>query len=266
MRGHTRTALGTEAGAHTMPGEWERVMRTGAVILARMSSTRLPEKVFRELDGVALIERVLRRARLIGAADQVVIATSRDASDDAIARYGRSAGVDVFRGSLDDVSRRVLDCARFWRWGWFARVNGDSPFLDPELISAGIELAVTEDLDFVTNLAPRSYPYGVAVEVVRTEAYAAAYERMRRSEDHEHVTPYLYSHLDDYNYENIERRAGDCSGMRLTVDNEEDAVRCTALMRRLGPRSDRSSVEETIAAYHDLWPVEAPATLAAIAR
>ena len=241
-------------------------MRTGAVILARMSSSRLPEKVFRKLDGVALIERVVRRVRLIDAADQVVIATSRDASDDVIACYGRSAGIDVFRGSLDDVSRRVLDCARFWRWGWFARVNADSPFLDPELINTGLELAVRKNLDFVTNLAPRSYPYGVAVEVVRTEVYAAAYQRMRRDEDHEHVTPFLYSHIREYGYYNIERCMGDCSAMRLTVDDESDAVRCAALMRQLGDRSDVSSVEETIAAYNELWPADAPAPLVAAIR
>jgi spore coat polysaccharide biosynthesis protein SpsF len=66
--------------------------RVVAVIQARVGSTRLPGKVLRDLAGAPVLEWVVRAAKAAQGIDQVVIATSVDAGDDAIASFGAAQG------------------------------------------------------------------------------------------------------------------------------------------------------------------------------
>ena len=61
-------------------------MKVVAIIQARMGSTRLPGKVLKDLEGKTVLARVvnrLRRARLI---DELLVATTDRAADDAIVK------------------------------------------------------------------------------------------------------------------------------------------------------------------------------------
>jgi len=227
-------------------------MVVGAVILARMSSRRLPGKVLRPLAGQPLLEQVVVRARRIGAVDDFVVATSRDSADDAIERHCDRLGVPVHRGWLDNVARRVLDCARARGWEYFARINADSPFLDPLLVQTGVRRALKDRLDFVTNLRPRSYPYGIAVEVFSTDAFARAYGRMSRADDFEHVSPFFYRHLDEHRYVNLACPHGDCTDVRLTVDDPADLDRAERVIERLGDGWSRAELCDVIAAAREI--------------
>ena len=63
------------------------MVRTVAIIQARMSSTRLPGKVLHEIAGRSMIEWVVTRVLRAGQLDEVVVATSRDAGDDVLAEH-----------------------------------------------------------------------------------------------------------------------------------------------------------------------------------
>ena len=127
-----------------------------------------------------------------------------------------------FRGSEDNVAKRVLECAENHGWRQFVRINGDSPFLDPGLIDDGIRRLIALRFDVITNVQPRSYPYGIAVEVFRTAAYRAGYERMRDAADFEHVSRHFYAHSADYRIGQIASADCDCTDVRLTIDTLED--------------------------------------------
>lgn len=188
-----------------------------------MDSRRLPGKVLAAVVGAPLLWYVVSRVRLVKAfAGRVVVATSDRPVDNLIADYCRAQGWPVYRGSADDVAGRVLACATEQGWDWFARVNGDSPFADPELLGEACEAAELGDFDLITNLQPRSFPYGVSVELIRTEFYRQSHARFRGADDQEHVTRYLYDHLADVRYINIARRGEDLSGQRLTIDTPDE--------------------------------------------
>ena len=198
-------------------------MNVGAIVVARMDSRRLPGKALATVTGAPLLWYVVSRVHLVKAfAGRVIIATSDRPVDNLIADYCRVQGWPVFRGSADDVAWRVLACAEHHGWDWFARVNGDSPFTDPELLGEACEVAQLGDFDLVTNLVPRSFPYGVSAELIRTEFYRQAYTRFRGLEDREHVTRYLYDHLSEVRHINIARPGENLSGERLTIDTPEE--------------------------------------------
>ena len=198
-------------------------MTPGAIIVARLDSRRLPGKVLAAVAGRPLLWFVVSRVRLVRAfGERVVVATSDRAVDNPLVDVCHAEGWPVFRGSADDVACRVLACATQQGWDWFARVNGDSPFTDPELLGEACEVAQLGDFDLITNLQPRSFPYGVSVELIRTDFYRRAYARFRDLDDREHVTRYLYDHQSEARSINISRRGVDLSRERLTIDTPED--------------------------------------------
>src|SRR5690606_29370053 len=94
-------------------------------------------------------------------------ATTARASDDALAEYAHSAGADIFRGPVENVSERCFQCAQAHGSHFFVRLNGDSPFPDSKLIGEGLAIARSvRPLDLVTNLIGRTFPYGIALEIV----------------------------------------------------------------------------------------------------
>jgi spore coat polysaccharide biosynthesis protein SpsF (cytidylyltransferase family) len=211
----------------------------GAIILSRMDSRRLPGKALIPVRGRPLVDYVLSRCRRLQAVrGHVVLATSDRAVDDPVAAFAAQTGVPVFRGSADDVAGRVLACARQFQFDYFVRVNGDSPLIEPTLIDRAVRTAVDRGLDLVTNLFPRSFPYGVSAEVVRTVAFTEAYSRMDQPDHREHVTKYLYENIDRLTYANITCPEGDLSRVRMTVDTAEDLEWFGRLVDRFGTAID----------------------------
>lgn len=197
-----------------------------------MSSARLPGKVMTPLAGVPILEHAIARVRRAAAADVVVVATSAERSDDPVAKHCAALGVDVHRGSLHDVARRMLDAARAVGAETIARVSADSPFIDPAIVDGAISLFEEGGADLVTNVRPRTFPVGQSVEVFSAAALARVLDDDPPLAEREHVTTALYARPDRYVVRNFER-APALSHLRLVVDTADDLRRMEALARLL---------------------------------
>ena len=71
-----------------------------AIIQARMAASRLPGKVLKDLGHLPVLGWMLARVPRAELIDQVVVATTTDPSDDAVAAYCQEQGVAYFRGSM----------------------------------------------------------------------------------------------------------------------------------------------------------------------
>ncbi|TMR89313.1 acylneuraminate cytidylyltransferase, partial [Nonomuraea basaltis] len=89
-------------------GEAGASVRIVGVIQARMGSTRLPGKVLRELGGRSVLGWVVRAVRESRALDDLVVATTTEAADDAVVSECRRIGVGWHRGPVDDVLTRFM--------------------------------------------------------------------------------------------------------------------------------------------------------------
>ena len=101
-----------------------------------MSSSRFPGKVLLPLDGVPMIVYMVRRVRKARLLDDVVVLTSTDASDDALATALIEAGIAVFRGHLENVLLRYADATQDFDPKEIVRLTGDCPLIDPDVIDA----------------------------------------------------------------------------------------------------------------------------------
>lgn len=200
-----------------------------------MSSARVPGKVLRPLAGRPLLGHLLDRLRRLEM--PLVVATSDHPSDDPIARFCAAEGVAVHRGPLDDVAARVIGAARAHGLDPIVRVSGDSPLMDPAVILRAVEL--WEPGTLVTNVRPRSFPTGQSVEVFEVAALESAEMTL---EAREHVTTTLYDRL---RVRNFSHRT-DLSGLRLTLDTEEDAARLESLFSQMDRPASDYSLDEVV--------------------
>lgn len=212
-------------------------MSVGAVVQARMGSERLPGKVLMDLAGRPALDYLLERLAHADTLATVIVATSTEEADDAVAEYCERSGVRCHRGPEGDVARRLLEAAQDAGLDGFARVNGDSPLLDQALVDRGVALFGQGECDLVTNVLPRSFPRGQSVEVIRTVAFANALERLREPGDREHVTAGLYREPGGLVIENFDAGAesvgADGGDVRLVLDTAEDAQLIERVLRAM---------------------------------
>jgi glutamate-1-semialdehyde aminotransferase/spore coat polysaccharide biosynthesis protein SpsF (cytidylyltransferase family) len=196
-------------------------MRAVAVIQARLSSRRFPQKALAALAGEPMIRHVCRRVAACRALDASVLATTDGADDDALADEATRAGVAVFRGSLDDVLGRVLGAARAQEADVIVRVTGDCPLVDPALIASMLERFRRGDLAYLSNVSPPTFPDGLDVEVVARAALETAATEAREPHEREHVTPFIRERGARFPSENVVCPLGDFSALHWSVDEPE---------------------------------------------
>jgi spore coat polysaccharide biosynthesis protein SpsF len=193
------------------------------VIQARMSSSRLPGKVMADVLGEPMIGRQIERLRRSRRLDQLVLATSLDASDDLIAVYGASLGLTVVRGPLADVlARFALAADAFPQTKTLVRLTADCPLTDWRVLDAAIDRLAQTGADYVNNTMPeRTYPHGLDVEAMTIAAFRAAATEATDAYDREHVTPFIYRQPDRFRLATLSRQPS-LAHLRWTVDYPQD--------------------------------------------
>lgn len=205
-----------------------------AVVHARMSSARLPGKVMMRVQGTPLLGHLIDRLQHCPDLDGMVIATSTRPEDDAVADYAATRGVACFRGDLDDVAARVVAAARQHGINHLARISGDSPMLDPAILTLALQTYRREQPDLVTNVQQRTYPKGQSVELFSRDLLERALSEGMSAADREHVTPWFYRHPGRYLIRNL-AYPGLKGDVQLSVDSAEDLARFERMLARLAP-------------------------------
>ena len=198
-------------------------MKVVAAIEARMGSSRCPGKVMATVVGVPLLQLIVERlARSRGIAE-LVIATTLERGDDAIAGLAEALGVACYRGSSEDVRLRVLEAVRYMGGEIIVQIGADQPFPDPELNDSLVRFFSENEYDYVSNALELTYPLGIVAQVYRTSTLAETEALTRGDRDREGTSDYIWQHPERYRLHNL-RAPENLSHpqLRLTVDYPED--------------------------------------------
>lgn len=155
------------------------LVRTLAVIPARLGATRLPRKPLRLLAGVPVVVRVMERVRALRITERVVVATDSD----EVIRCVEDAGGEAIRTAANHPSGtdRVAEVVRAAGLGEFdaiLNVQGDEPFVSGVAVRGA--LAQVAERGFPIGTAASRAQRGVlfdpnAVKVVTADDGAAMY-------------------------------------------------------------------------------------------
>jgi spore coat polysaccharide biosynthesis protein SpsF (cytidylyltransferase family)/aryl-alcohol dehydrogenase-like predicted oxidoreductase len=200
-------------------------MKPVVILQARTTSSRLPGKALLPIAGYPCA--VLGALRAANRGHRVIVATSTDPSDDSLADALNSAGVEVFRGQLDDVLARYnLAAADLPTGTVIVRLTGDNVLPDGAFVEELSCALIESNSDYLCTSSPQSrLPYGLGGEAFTVDMLRSAHANATSAYDREHVgtwitrnchaTIYSPRHLEDRNYGHL----------RCTIDDEEDYQR-----------------------------------------
>lgn len=217
-----------------------------AVLQARVSSSRLPGKVLKPILGVPMILRQIERLRRSRRIERLVLATSIDPSDDPLVEVATKAGLEVSRGSLDDVLDRFVQAALPYRPDWVVRLTGDCPLADPDVIDQVIAATLAAAVDYGSNTLEPTYPDGLDVEVIRYAVLQTLAGEPRTTAEHEHVTLSVYRQPERFRLYSI-KQVPDLSALRWTVDEPQDFALVERIYRELYPANPAFATADILA-------------------
>ena len=203
---------------------------TVAIIQARMSSTRLPQKVLLDIQGYPMLYHVVERLRHARHVSHIVVATSDQEADKPIVAYVDKLAAQVFMGSETDVLARFWGAAQMAKADHILRITADCPLIDPVSIDELITAHLNSGADYTSNVRRRTYPRGLDAEVFSMETLRQTYLLSSKLPHREHVTPFIYENPDRFRLLDFdatgELRRPD---IRLCVDTAADL----ALLREI---------------------------------
>ncbi len=196
--------------------------KAGIITQARMTSTRLPGKILKEVKGKSILEYQVDRLKWSGI--PMYIATTTNLTDDIIADFAKDHNVVFSRGSEDNVLSRYYQCAKENELDVVIRVTSDCPLIDGYQVKEGLEayLKMNDENLYLSNSIERTYPRGFDYEIFSFGLLEDAYKNADRVPELEHVTPYIRSNrsgkVNVYNISNTENYGS----LRITLDTPED--------------------------------------------
>ena len=221
-------------------------------ITVRTSSTRLPNKCMLPLGDETVISHVVKRAISYGI--EPIICTSNDKSDDILEEISKELGVKCFRGSLVNKLKRWLDCAEHFNVNSFHTIDADDPLFDGKEMIASLDLLRSKDYDVVcptesSSAGGASVGYSLTTAIIKK-----ALENLDPDTDTEMMWFYLEK-VHGIRMAILPESRRQISGIRLTLDYEEDYWLLASIARILGNSASRDAVNQLFLNNPDLAKV-----------
>ena len=106
-------------------------MRIGAMIKARLGSSRFPRKHIHKLWDTTMIQQIIRKAVFLEGLSHVIIETSTEEEDAYFMEIADREGVECFRGDPVNLFERDTNCMKRYGLTHGLMISGDCPMFDP---------------------------------------------------------------------------------------------------------------------------------------
>jgi len=196
------------------------------IVQARLTSNRLPAKIFLPGAGKSLIDHLIERLNFSKKITKVIIATPK-VKDHNYFKDHFIKKINIFYGSELDVLERYYFCAKKYKSEIIIRITSDCPLMDHRIIDKMIFLFLKNKCDYLSNVHPPCFPDGFDIEIFTFEALEKAYFQAKKKFEREHVTPFIWDNqnlfkINNYTLDKIENNLYE--KYRLTLDYLEDFI------------------------------------------
>lgn len=194
-------------------------MKTGYLIIGRLKSTRLPNKLLIDIKGKPIISHLLDRLKLAKKIDEIIICTSTLEQDKPLEKIAKDNNVKCFFGDPEDVLLRMFDAATKYNLDYILTITADSPFVDPYYADEIVDIYKKTNADLIRQF---DLPHGVFSYGIKVDALKKVID-VKKSSDTEVWGRYftdtgMFNVVDFEVKNNFHKRPG----MRMTLDYPED--------------------------------------------
>lgn len=217
-------------------------MKVGYLITARLKSTRLPRKLLLKTNGREMIRHMIDRLKTSRRLDHIIICTSINSQDDALELIAKEEGVDIFRGSEEDVLVRLNGAALEFNLDYVLNITADCPLVSISYIDKILENYTSTNADFVRCL---DLPHGFFSYGIKDSALAKVCEIKKEGNTEvwgRYFTDTGLFHVEDLKIpESLIR-----PDYRLTLDYQEDFEFFKSLFDHFGDSIIHQDVESIV--------------------
>ena len=201
------------------------------IVQARSASSRFPKKIFQKINKEMILEILIKRLKKSEEISRIIIATTKNKSDDEIIKICKKLNVSYFRGEENNVLKRYYDAAVKFKANTIVRITSDCPLSDPYLIDKIIRYHQKLNSDYTSNTLKPTFPDGLDVEVFSFNQLKLAQSKSKNIYEREHVTP-LIKNNDQILRSNYENK-NDYSKSRWTIDEKDDLLFLDTILKKL---------------------------------
>ncbi len=212
-------------------------MRKICILTARMGASRMPGKPMKLLGGQPMMRWVVDRHRPY--VDDIIIATTTNTEDDIIAATGAGWGIQVYRGSADDVLGRMYRAAQIMDAEAIVRGMACCPFIDCRLMTEAFTELERGEADLVGHHTPGGQMAnftgaGVFCVVWTFDVMDRINRQHHRLAEREHVTAGIFSRPMEFKIKLLPLPDNYDCGVQLEVDTPEQLARVRERFKRWG--------------------------------
>jgi spore coat polysaccharide biosynthesis protein SpsF len=221
-------------------------MKAVIVITARLGSSRLPGKMLTPLRERPVLEHVIDRMKLATRPAGIVLATTREPEDDALEAAARELGIDVFRGSTEDVLVRWRDTLRASGAEMMVGCDGDDVLCDAWHADRVVERFQETGANYITcaglpfGTAPTGYSLASLERICSLKSDANTEGQGRFFADERIASRAVIETGSEVHHETA----------RMTLDYPEDLAFFEALLEALEPYDEPPSLARIVATLH----------------
>src|SRR5688572_19381305 len=204
-------------------------LKIGAIIQARMRSSRLPGKILMPLpypDGKPLLSWVAEGARRSRYVTNIILVTSSGQENDCLEKFSSDHDIALVRGSEEDVLSRFIQAIIQHNLDVVVRLTGDNPIIDAKILDDAIKHHLDAGNDYTKT---SRLPVGTNFEIISAKSLIILSDHDLTSHDKEHVTLFLWN-SEIFKKSDFPTLHDDFSGVRLTVDYPSDFAALSILL------------------------------------
>ena len=181
------------------------------LLAARSASKRLPNKHFLKIhSNLSIIDICILRLKKAKLVKKIFLCTTKNKIDNKFIKVCKNHNIYLFRGSTNDVSKRLINCAKENSIETIIRITADCPLVDPIVVDKCIKLHFMKKCDYTSNVLELTFPDGLDVEVFNLKSLILSQKLSNTKHNKEHVTPFIrrskrfkkYSFKNSKNYSN----------------------------------------------------------------
>lgn len=200
-----------------------------AIVQARVTSTRLPKKVFLRYNGASVLEHIYSRLCQSKYLDKVIFAIPSNKKNKILRNYLKKKEIPFIAGPELNVLKRFYKVCNILNPKIIIRITADCPLVDFKLMDDMIKLfLLKKNFDFLSNSITRTYPDGLDIEIFKKRVLIETFKKTKKNFDKEHVTPYMIRNFKCFDYKN----QIDLSHKRWTLDTKKDHKKINKIFKK----------------------------------
>tara|TARA_Y100000816_G_scaffold76894_1_gene52124 strand:- start:24217 stop:26247 length:2031 start_codon:yes stop_codon:yes gene_type:complete len=195
-------------------------MKTLAIIQARSTSKRFPNKVLKKINKLSVLEILIKRLKQSKGIDKIIVAIPKSSSQKQLKSHLKKIKINIFEGSENNVLDRFYQATKKYKPKFIVRITADCPLIEPKIVDKLINVIKNKNFDYVSNVFPPTFPDGLDVSVMTYKTLEYAWKKAKTKHDKEHVVTYIQREKKFKKFNLINEK--DLSLERWTLDDKND--------------------------------------------